>query len=78
MATVPGISVTVYLPPYLVGLKMSDCTVAMAFEPAVSKRCTNYMASRPRAVQLEEQSLHLIVMEGPARHDDVALARRRT
>lgn len=27
--SVPGIKVAVYLPPYLVGLKMSDCTVAM-------------------------------------------------
>ena len=28
---IPGISVTVYLPPYFVGLKMSSSTVAMAF-----------------------------------------------
>ena len=28
--SIPGIRVTVYLPPYLVGLKMSDCTVAKA------------------------------------------------
>lgn len=27
---IPGISVTVYLPPYLVGLKMSDWMDAMA------------------------------------------------
>jgi hypothetical protein len=27
---VPGMRVTVYFPPYLVGLKMSDCTVAYA------------------------------------------------
>lgn len=27
---VPGMSVTVYLPPYLVGLKMSDWTLAKA------------------------------------------------
>ena len=27
---VPGMRVTVYLPPYFVGLKISDCTVAMA------------------------------------------------
>lgn len=26
----PGMSVVVYLPPNLVGLKMSDCTVAIA------------------------------------------------
>ena len=26
----PGISVVVYLPPNLVGLKISDCTVAIA------------------------------------------------
>jgi hypothetical protein len=27
---IPGIKVTVYLPPYFVGLKISDWTVAMA------------------------------------------------
>lgn len=35
---IPGIRVTVYLPPYLVGLKISDWTVAKANMVRVSTR----------------------------------------
>lgn len=49
----PGISVTVYLPPYLVGLKRSDWTVVpssttLAKPRAALKRCEGWAAARRR------------------------------
>ena len=38
MNCLPGMSVVVYLPPNLVGLKMSDCTVAIAGNHSVNER----------------------------------------
>ena len=38
--SVPGIKVTVYLPPNLVGLKMSELTVAMAKEGSETRSTT--------------------------------------
>ena len=37
----PGMRVVVYFPPYLVGLKMSDCTVAIAAHAGQSQGSLN-------------------------------------
>ena len=54
----PGMSVDVYLPPNLVGLKMSDCTVAIA-EGAFSQRS-----------RLGSSGIVLLAIGGVARHID--------
>lgn len=49
----PGINVTVYFPPNLVGLNMSDCTVAMPRQPISQTQSTECFVSY--SVPLEGQ-----------------------
>ena len=66
---VPGIRVTVYLPPYLVGLKISDCIVAMATE-------LNQHFFHSRCKQTKDKDVLLTMPGACERHTGVALAAR--
>lgn len=64
--------VTVYLPPYLVGLKISDWTLAKAW---VIESINHYVSSRTVLHAIEKVDAHLAGME---ERKEVGAATRRS
>jgi hypothetical protein len=74
--TIPGIRVTVYFPPYFVGLKISDWTVAMA---AMRVRKKGQPEKKTKTGEMEDRvkSIHLAQVKDRGPLEDTANALRR-